>query len=82
MKLRAESTESLLSLVASFLLTEKAAAAAALVGAPKLGPTVFAPLINTELAVLPLFTVERRMVEGNPNPNRLHFFCATPPIPK
>ena len=82
MKLRAESMESLLSLVASFLLTEKVAAVAALVGAPKLRLTVFAPPINTELAVLPLFTVERRMVEGNPNPKILHFFCATPPTPK
>ena len=54
--LRAESTESLLSLAALLLLlfplTEKAAAA--LVGAaPKFGSTVFAPPTNIELTVLP-----------------------------
>jgi hypothetical protein len=73
--LRAESTESLLLLFAG---TEVAAGA----GALKLGPTVFAPPTNTELAVLPLLTVGRRMVEGKPNPKILRFFCATPPTPK
>jgi hypothetical protein len=75
--LRAESTENLLSLAALLLLllfplTEKAApAVAALVGAPKLGPAVFAPPTNTELVVLPLLTFGRRMVQGNPNPKIL-----------
>ena len=83
--LRAESTKSLLlfpaALLLLFPLTEKAAAAAALVGAPKLEPTVFAPPTNTEFAVLPLLTVRRWMVEGNPNPKMLRFFCATLPYP-
>ena len=85
--LSAESTESLLSLATLLLvfpLTEKAAAAgvAALVEAPKLGPTVCTPPTNIELVVLRLLTVGKRIVEGNPNPTILRFFCATPPTPK
>ena len=77
MRLRAESTESLLLLVASLLLFPLTAAAALVGAAPKLGPTVFTPLSNTELAVLPLLTVGRWTVEGDPNPKILRFFCAT-----
>jgi len=45
--LSAESRESLLSL-SLFPLIEEAAGVAALIGAPKLGPTVFEPQTNTE----------------------------------
>ena len=75
--LRAELTESLVPwMTLLFPLTEKAAREA-LVGAPKLGPTVFAPLTNTKLAVLPLPAVRRWMVEGNLLAKIMHFFCAT-----
>ena len=70
----AESTES----CCCFRQQRRRRLAGALVWAPKLGPTMFAPPINTELAVLPLLTVGRRMVGGSPNPQNTTFLLCHP----
>ena len=78
--LRAESTESLLSLAALLLLTEKAVAtvaAAALVGAPKLG------IVRTTDQHPARCTPTLQSGDGgNHNPRIPRVFCATPPTPK